>query len=59
MFFLDWVNWAANFLWPVLKVSEVISTIGDLNAFDTIGIRPLYHATAIASTSMSYTVFLL
>ena len=38
MFFLDWVNWTANLIWPVLKVSEVISTIGDLNAFDTNGV---------------------
>ena len=40
--FFDWVNWATNLLWPVFKVSEVISTIGDLNAFDTNGVRPLY-----------------
>ena len=40
--FIDWVNWAANLLWPVLKVSEAISTIGYLNAFDTNGVRPLY-----------------
>ena len=42
IFSLDWVNWSANLLWPMLKVSVEISTIGYLNAFDTNGVRPLY-----------------
>ena len=37
----------------------MISTIGDLNAFDTNGVRPLYPPTDIASTATASTAFFL